>query len=205
MRKATAILFTASFLLAGVAMAVEEPKYTVESKSGAYEIRAYPATLVAETRVDSSFSDAGNAAFRILAGYIFGDNKSKAKIDMTAPVSQKAASEKIAMTAPVSQVAASGGYLVQFAMPASYTLETLPQPNDTRVTLREVPARRVAVIRYRGGWSEKLYLENLNKLQAGMKKDGLSVTAEPVWFRYDPPFQLWFLRRNEIAYELPNK
>jgi hypothetical protein len=43
-------------------------------------------------------------------------------------------------------------------MPSSYTLEKLPQPEDPKVTLRQVPARRMATVRYSGCWSEKGYL-----------------------------------------------
>ncbi len=109
-------------------MAVEEPAFELIAKTASYELRAYPAVLVAETTIDASFDDAGSRAFRLLAGYIFGGNKSRQKLAMTAPVSQQAQPEKIAMTAPVSQQAVAKGFLVQFTMPAGYTLATLPCP-----------------------------------------------------------------------------
>ena len=113
-------------LVPGAAMAIEEPSYTVESKTASYEIRRYGPMLVAETTVEASFDDAGNRAFHILADYIFGNNRSRTKLAMTAPVTQQAPSEKIAMTAPVIQVQTpGGGFLVQFAMPAGFTLTTL--------------------------------------------------------------------------------
>jgi hypothetical protein len=71
-------------------------------------------------------------------------------------------------------------------------------PNDTRVKIREIPARRVAVHKYSGGWSESRYNTKLANLRAELQKDGLQTFGEPVFARYDPPFQLWFLRRNEI-------
>ena len=138
------VLFNLLFAV-GSAVAIEEPKYTVESRTDHYEIRAYPKILVAQTLVDANFDDAGNKAFRILADYIFGNNKAKTKIAMTAPVSQTAPSEKIAMTAPVTQVKGQTGFLVQFTMPASYTIESLPEPNDPRVQIRELPAHKVVV------------------------------------------------------------
>ena len=138
-------------------MAIQEPPYSVESRTPYYEVRNYEATLVAETTVYSSFDDSGNQAFRILADYIFGNNKSKSKIAMTAPVSQQTASEKIAMTAPVSQTKSASGYVVQFTMPKEFTLDTLPLPVDNRVHLRQIPARKVAVYLYSGSWSETRY------------------------------------------------
>lgn len=187
--------------LSGVAMASEEPKYSVESKTENYEIRKYDSVIVAETKIDSEFEGAGSQAFQILADYIFGGNKSKTKISMTAPVSQQAASEKIAMTAPVSQVKAGSGFLIQFTMPRTFTLETLPVPNDERVRIRKIPERRLAVFRYTGTWSEQRYNDKLKEFIAVLKQDGVPTAGEPVFARYNPPFMPSFLRRNEIWLE----
>ena len=186
------------FLFSGVAMAIEEPKYTVESKTSEYEIRKYGPILVAETKIDSDFEKAGNQAFRILAGYIFGANKTKTKIAMTAPVNQEAVSEKIEMTAPVTQIKDKSGFVVQFTMPQKYTLDTLPVPDDSKVQLRELPGRRVAVYTYSGSWSESRYEEKLLSFKLELKKDNIKTMGEPSLARYNSPFQLWFLRRNEI-------
>lgn len=179
-------------------MAVEEPAFELVSKTGGYDVRSYPATLVAETATEASFDDAGNQAFRVLAGYIFGANRSRSKLAMTAPVSQQARPEKIAMTAPVSQKAGPTGYVVQFTMPSGYSLATLPVPDDARVTLREIPARKVAVLRYSGSWSKAHYEEKLQALRSALRIDGLSTFGEPEFARFNSPWQLWFLRRNEI-------
>ncbi len=195
-------IFLSALLLMGSAMATEEPKYTVQSQNENHEIRRYPKVLVAETLVEAEFEEAGNKAFRILADYIFGNNKPNKKIAMTAPVSQAAASEKIAMTAPVSQVKGQGGFLVQFTMPSSYTRENLPEPNDPRVQIRELPARTVAVYGYSGTWSESRYKEKLADFRSELEKAGVKPTGEPVFARFNPPFMPWFLRRNEIWLEL---
>ena len=183
-------------------MAVEEPEYTVQSKATHYEIRKYGPIVVAETKIDSDFENAGNQAFKILAGYIFGANKSKTKIAMTAPVNQEAVSEKIEMTAPVTQTKGTSGFLVQFTMPKKYTLETLPMPDDSRVQLRQLPARKVAVYTYSGSWSESRYAEKLADFNLNLKSDKIETFAEPLLARYNSPFQLWFLRRNEIWLEV---
>lgn len=187
---------------AGVVMATEEPKYSVESKSTQYEIRRYGPTLVAETLIKDEFDKAGNLAFRILADYIFGNNNSKTQIAMTAPVTQESRSEKIEMTAPVSQIKNANGFLVQFTMPEKYSLETLPMPVDSRVKIKEIPSRKVAVFSYTGSWSEKKYIEKLDTFKAALDKDGIKTTGEPVFARFNSPFQLWFLRRNEIWLEI---
>lgn len=179
-------------------MAIEEPDYTVISKSSEYQVRKYGPIVVAETKVDADFENAGNLAFKILAGYIFGANHSKTKITMTAPVNQ----EKIKMTAPVTQTSDSTGYLVQFTMPKQYTLESLPVPNDSRVELKLVPPREVAVFSYSGSWSESRYQTKLAEFKGALKRDSLRTKGAPVLARFNSPFQLWFLRRNEIWIEI---
>lgn len=188
-------------------MAIEEATYTVEAQTSKvssleYEIRKYSSYLVAETLVQGEFEEVGNSAFRILADYIFGNNQSKSKIAMTAPVSQQAdapkTSEKIAMTAPVAQVKNEQGFVVQFTMPKKYTLDTLPTPNDVRVKIRQIPERRVAVFRYSGTWGKERYDAKLSEFLSALAQDQIKTQGEPVFARYDPPFMPWFLRRNEI-------
>lgn len=180
------------------AMATEETAFTVVKKSGMFELRDYAPHILAETVVEGSLEEAGNKAFRRLFRYISGENRSRDTIAMTAPVSQESAGEKIAMTAPVGQQRSSDKWSVSFTIPASYSMDTLPVPNDPAITLRQVPARRMAAIRYSGTWSEKNYLEYKEKLETWLRENGLKITGEPVWARYNPPFTLWFLRRNEI-------
>ncbi len=183
-------------------MAIEEPEYTVELKTNQYEIRKYGPIIVAETQIESDFENAGNQAFRILAGYIFGGNKSKTKIEMTAPVSQKSVSEKIEMTAPVTQSKGKLGFLIQFTMPKKYTLDSLPVPDDPKVKLRQISSRKVAVFNYSGSWSESRYKDKLTSFREALKKDSVEGIGEPVLARFNSPFQVWFLRRNEIWIEV---
>jgi hypothetical protein len=182
----------------GNAMAGEEAEYAVMLSEQSFEIRLYESHILAETTVESDFDSAGNKAFSRLFKYISGNNISQQKVDMTSPVSQEAASEKIDMTSPVGQQKDKDRWAVSFMMPASYSLETLPEPKDPEVILRQVPARYVAAIRYSGIWSEKAYQRHKGELEAWIEIKGSRVVGEPVWARYDPPFMPWFLRRNEI-------
>jgi len=184
-------------------MAYESPSYSVVEKVGGVELRIYEAYLVAEVSVEGDLESAGNRGFRVLAGYIFGANKGSSRPAMTGAVTQESAPKetKIQMTSPVTQQHDAGDFLVQFMMPSDFTLETLPVPDDDRIALKEVPARQLAAIRYSGRWSKRNYQANLERLCDEFYEAGLRPTGEPVWARYDPPFKLWFVRRNEILTE----
>ncbi len=194
------------------AQAIEEPAYTVVQKTEVFEVRKYEPYLVAEVLVPGPASEAGGQGFSLLGGYIFGKNKGERKLDMTAPVIQTPAPVtqtpveppapvKLDMTAPVTQAAAPGGsgqFVVQFVMPKGYTLATLPEPLDARVKLREVPGKSVAVIRFSGSWSQSLYNEKLELLKTALATANIATQGEAVSSRYNSPFSLPFLRRNEI-------
>ncbi|MGY6215253.1 SOUL family heme-binding protein [Methylolobus aquaticus] len=244
-------------------MATEQPQYDVLQRDENFELRRYAPYTVAETEVSGDFEAVGNEAFRILAGYIFGNNETSAKIAMTAPVSQTPAAgsgERIAMTAPVSQsprgnhstplcgevgagregetvcgrepaveppgtdsrrvsasppapargrrepirprVDAPGSYTFTFTMPSGYTLETLPRPTDSRVRLRRIDARVMAARTFSGTWSEARYREHETALLQAVRAAGLEPVGLPVFARYNSPFTLWFLRRNEVLVEV---
>lgn len=187
-----------TFLGMGNAMAVEEAKYDVLLLEEPFELREYAPHILAETVVEGSFEDAGSEAFGRLFEYISGHNARQQDVAMTSPVGQARESQKIEMTSPVGQQARAGKWVVSFMMPASFTLESAPEPKDPTVVLRRVPARQVAAVRYSGFWSEEGYLRNLAKLQGWIERKGWRTDGGPVWARYDPPFMPWFLRRNEI-------
>jgi hypothetical protein len=186
----------------GAAMAIEKPAHEVARRYADFEVRDYAPRVVAETEVNLPRAEAGNEGFRRLAGYIFGKNRGERRIAMTAPVAQSPGT-KIAMTAPVAQAEGEvGAFLVQFTMPASFTLAALPEPLDARVVLREEPARRVAVWSYSGTWSEARYEAQLARFRAALAREGLTAVGEPTWARYDPPWTPWFMRTNEIWLEV---
>jgi len=181
-----------------VSHAIEEPDYEVIRKLDNVELRQYSPYVVAEVVLGSTAEEAGNQAFPILAGYIFGKNKGEKKFAMTAPVTQTAAPVRMDMTAPVTQAAVPGGMLVQFVLPKGVTLASAPEPLDPRVQLRLVPATTWATIRYSGTWSQSNYEEHLALLKAALEAAGVTTQGEPVLARYNAPFTPWFMRRNEI-------
>jgi hypothetical protein len=184
------------------AMAIEEPKFSVSLREGAFEIRDYQPAIAAEVTVAGDRSAAANQGFRLLAGYIFGGNTRRQTIDMTAPVAQQRASEKIAMTAPVTQTPSEGAWTIRFTMPAGYTLETLPKPDDARITLRKIAPARFAVLRFSGYATSGSVETRTAELLAWVKGRHLRTVGPVSLAQYDPPWTLWFLRRNEVMIQL---
>ncbi len=183
-------------------MATEEPSYQLIEKSGEFELRAYEPMIVAETLVPGPMDDASSAGFRLIADYIFGNNTLRSggneKISMTAPVTMEPRSEKISMTAPVGMQQTGEQWRVHFVMPSQYTLDTLPRPNNPAVELREIPARNFAVIRFSGLVGEKKRAAKEAELINWLDSRGIEPIGQPQLARYNPPWTLPFLRRNEV-------
>jgi len=172
--------------------------------------------IVAETVVSGSMNKASSAGFRVIADYIFGNNTARSggneKISMTAPVTMESEakpesmSEKISMTAPVAMTQSgdqagdqdNGQWRVHFVMPSEHTLDTLPAPNNPAVTLREVPGHQVAVVRFSGFAGEEKTAIKTAELLAWLETQQITPTGKPELARYNPPWTLPFLRRNEV-------
>lgn len=194
-------------------MAIEEPNYTVLSQIDDFELRHYDAQLVAQTWVSGDQDTASRQGFKVLADYIFGNNTApsgeSSKISMTAPVTMQSdnlneqASQKIAMTAPVSMQQDDDKWRVQFTMPSNYTMQTLPKPNNPDIKIVQMPAQTYGVIKFSGLASSKKVAKKTEALKSWMQAQKLMVIGTPELARYNPPWTLPFMRRNEvlIAYQ----
>ncbi|RBP49906.1 SOUL family heme-binding protein [Arenicella xantha] len=187
-----------TFCLPLSVLAVDEPPHTVVLKDHKFELRQYRAMLIAEVTVTGDMRRAGNSGFKPLADYIFGNNTSAEKMQMTAPVT-RTESTKIAMTAPVTRVENDDkSWTVAFVMPVKWTKETLPQPNNPDISIREVPAELIASIRFSGRGSEVSHKKKQLELEQWIDQQGYVVAGEPRYAGYDAPWVLWPLRRNEV-------
>lgn len=191
------VLLLTGLLLSGMSMAIEEPDFTRELKSGDFELRHYQKMIVAETRVSGNMDKASSRGFRKLAGYIFGDN-----------TDASGSSEKISMTAPVileaneQELTKDNSYWIRFVMPKDYVIDALPSPKNADVVLREVPSRKYAVIRFSGLAAEEKVSQKVEALREWMNEQKLDAQGEPILARYNPPWTLPFMRRNEILIPL---
>lgn len=185
---------------------VKEPGYTILKSDGAIELREYSSLLIAQVTVNGDRSESISKGFRLLADFIFGNNKaandSQQKIAMTTPVLQQA-NQSIAMTAPVMQQAeAADSWTVRFVMPAQYSMATLPKPNNSQVKIIEMPPKKVVVIRFSGSITENSLNKHLLLLKQYIADNKLQVNGEPEYAFYNPPWTLPFMRRNEIMFNL---
>jgi hypothetical protein len=186
----------------GHAMATEEPVYVATLQEGAFEVRDYPPAIIAEVTVSGAQREAASKGFRLLAGYIFGANNRRESIAMTAPVAQAPVGEHIGKTEPVSQSRSPNSYaeewVVRFTMPQRYRLEQLPAPNDPQVQLRALPTTRYAALRFSGRASQADFDSRTAELKAWLPAHHLQAMGTASLAQYNPPWTLWFLRRNEV-------
>ena len=154
----------------------EEPYYVVlKTLEEGIEIREYDPQIRATSQMGQE-----NRSFGVLAEYIFGHNERNEKIGMTAPV-----------VTNMDQMS--------FIMPKRFNLESLPKPLSAQIKIDVVQKARVAVIRFSGLSSPKKSDEEAEKLLIVLKKNGIEIEGEPFLMRYNPPWTLPFLRRNEVA------
>jgi len=190
-------------LVSGAAMAAEEPDYTLVERDGPIEIRDYAPQILAEVVVEGDRRQASGRGFRPLAGYIFGDNRPREEIAMTAPVTSTRSGQDIAMTAPVTTEAdADGRWTVAFIMPSEWTMQSLPEPMNSDVSLREQPARRIAVYQFSGVMNDARAQRGRDALEAYLEARDLEPAGAPTYASYDPPWIPGPFRRNEIWIEI---
>ena len=189
-------------VLAGPVMSnVEKPDYKVVQSEQNIEIRQYKPMIIAEVEVDGKREDAIGDGFRLLADYIFGNNTVQQVISMTAPLQQKE-NQKIAMTAPVQQQSMGKSWRMSFVMPSKYTIDSLPVPNNNRVSLKEILTKKFVVIEFSGTNSNENVTEHENQLMNYVEANQINIIGSPKYAFYNTPWTLPFLRRNEVMIEI---
>lgn len=169
----------------------EKARYQVEVSDGDFEIRHYASRVQAETVVSATeWERSLEAGFHRLADYISGHNTQKKKIAMTAPVTATVgATDRATRT-------------VAFKMPDRYALEELPKPDDVQITLRRVPARRLAALSFRGRYGTDLPAQKRLELLTRVRRAGLLPIGDVTFAGYDAPWTLPLFRRNEVLVEV---
>ena len=183
-----------SFFFSCQVMAIEEPNFKILVDEGELEIRSYDEYLVAETAVEGSFDTASRKGFRRVAGYIFGENKNS--------IGQ---SEKIQMTAPVTVKPDNEGWVLHFVMPSNYDMSQLPVPNNNSILLKKIEAHHAAVISFSGFTTDAKIQNKTEELKIWLEKKDFKIAGPQQIARYNDPFTLPWLRRNEIIFKVTAK
>jgi len=206
-RKKKMIVWPLGILLFGIALwagythfvegGLDQPAYTVVNEEGEIEIRRYEPFIIATTQPGETGRSGLRSGFRVLAGYIFGGNSPGESMPMTAPVlQQNEPGESLPMTAPVLQTPED--MRMAFVMPPDRTLDNLPQPNDTDVTLKEVNWGHVAAIGFRGWGNQETFEEHEQELRETLSKTNRKILGPAVYAQYNSPYAFPLLRRNEV-------
>ena len=195
------IILISAIAVGPIMSRVETPAYEVIKSQGKIEIRQFEPMIIAEVHVQGERADAVSKGFRLLADYIFGNNTTRQNIAMTAPVQQRE-STQIAMTAPIQQHSTKDSWLVSFVMPSEYSMESLPEPKNDRVTLKKIPSQQFIVITFSGTSSDENVREHEEELIEFTKANNISVTGRSKYAFYNPPWTLPLMRRNEVMTEM---
>lgn len=163
----------------------EQPEFALVKTDGDFALRDYPALVVAEVTSSGDRQRASGASFRRLAAYIFAQDRPQG-------------GESIAMTAPViQQEASAGAWRMRFVMPSKYTRATLP-PAPADIALIEVPARRMAAVRFSGNGGASDLATHEASLRQWLAGQGIAPAGEAEYAFYDAPMVPGPLRRNEV-------
>lgn len=177
---------------------LEKPTYTLLRRlPNRVELRLYDPFLVAETAVPrpsaaesaKSPTSSTGMGFRSVAKYIFGGNRQKVKMAMTAPVITSSRGDETK---------------VAFVMSSQYSKRTAPRPMDRSVQLRRVEGRLVAARKFSGGPPSEARVERERQLiestldEAGIRpqRGGEEVLVSGY---HDPFLTPNLLRKNEVA------
>ena len=167
----------------------KEPLYTVIEQSFPIELRQYDEYIVAKISVDKKKIDNDSNMFRVLASYIFGANKNN---------------ENIPMTAPVTTYEDKDSYNMIFYMLNAEDLNELPDPENSNIKLEKIILDKCAVIQFSWFTTDYRVQRLKKKLQEYLDENNLKPISPFMINRYDPPWRLPFLRRNEIIVKVSN-
>lgn len=183
-----AILIIAQVYISKSTDNTEQHKYQIIKKYDKFEIRKYEPAIFSSVKLSKKgYKESSTEGFKVLAGYIFGDNKTN---------------EKIAMTSPVTMELGDSTKML-FMVPKSYELETLPDPNNERIVFEKHTEKIIAAISF-DGWADNDKIENYKSILINeLEKANLQHTNKFSYLGYNPPYEV-INRRNEIVVELVN-
>jgi len=188
---AAALLLAALVVMTGFGSAEakpERPEYTLVSSEDGFEIRDYRPMVVAQFTTHGGYGKAVNEGYIKLEKYFTGANTTPERIPMTVPT--------------LVRDDLASGWTTMFVLPKTYRVETAPRPNDRRIRVVEIPARRVAVIVFPGKLNEGAMREHVDKLAAWLDARGMAHRSDFTLAGYDAPWIPAGMRKNEVIVTL---
>jgi hypothetical protein len=162
---------------------IEKQKYRVVKKESGFEVRFYPPATFATIRSSAkSYRELSGSGFRKIAGYIFGNNETSAKIAMTSPVHMDINQDESSMS---------------FVMPSEYDIKSLPRPNDAKVEIHESPSEYAAAVEFGGYANDESISKHAEQLKKSLEEKGIKPIGHYRYLGYNPPYQL-VGRKNEV-------
>jgi hypothetical protein len=166
----------------------ERPEFTVVSEEGNFEIRDYGAIVLAQFTMRGTYKQSVSYGYIRLERYFTGENAVPEPIDRTVPTMVR---DDLA-----------GGWTTIFVMPVGYRPETAPPPNDRRIRIVELPARRAAVIKFPGKLNERVMREQVGNLEAWLAARGMAHRGDFTLAGYSTPWTPKRMRKNEVIVTL---
>ena len=157
----------------------ESPDYETIERIDGFELRKYQRFYTVSIQ-ESSLN--GYSGFGYLFNYISGNNQHLTKMKMTVPVINELAESEKSM---------------EFVIPKIHQ-QNIPQPNDTQMKIKDYPEQLVLVYQFSGIVNQDKLDELMIKMDQALVKFEMIRVGKPKIARYNGPYTLPFLRRNEI-------
>ena len=164
----------------------ETPTYKVILKEDKFEVRAYEAFNTSSV-IENNLK--GNSGFGVLFSYISGNNKE---------------TQKMAMTVPVINTFDDQAMTMEFVVPSTFK-DHIPTPNNEYLKIKHYPKQFRASLTFSGNANKKSVEKHKQMLNDWVMKNDFEVSGMYRLARYNTPFSLPFLRRNEIMVDIEYK
>lgn len=161
----------------------DEVEFETLSKDGGFSIRAYPQLRVAETVAEGMREVALSIGYAALSDYLEEIGDAGVRLGARAPVLVDGDED-------------GRGWRTRFILPERAG-EMLPEPGEG-VSLRALPARRVATVRFTGEADDASLIRHENALRYWMETNGLSPAGPAEHALYNSPLTPAMLRRTEV-------
>lgn len=163
-------------------MSYETLTYEVVEAHNEIELRKYPDFYIAEVTYPNGFNE--------LFYFISGNNLKN---------------EKISMTTPVFTSNTDGAEKTSFTLPKNFNSENLPTPKNPAIEIKKIESGYFLCITFKGMWTNQVFEKKLKELVESVLPHKYTILDGPYIARYNSPFSIPTMRRNEIMFRVDCK